>query len=63
MNIDKALLILAQVHTRDDRLAGFVVEMGASPYASAPWISQADYIDAWKTVREHLHLPTEPENA
>jgi hypothetical protein len=60
MTLEKALYILASTHTRDDDLMGFVVEWAPSP--SYAWQhSQSDYIEAWKTVRAHIHFQTEPE--
>jgi hypothetical protein len=58
MSLDKALFILADTHTRDDDLAGFVVMAGARPEFR---FSQSDYIQAWGTVRRHLHMPVDPK--
>jgi hypothetical protein len=59
MTLERALHILARTHTRDDDLTGFVVEWAPSP--SILWEhSQAEYIEAWKTVRAHIHFQTEP---
>jgi hypothetical protein len=55
-----ALRILAETHTREDHLMGFVVEVGAGPGPYSRW-SQGAYIKAWKIVREQCHMPTEPE--
>ena len=60
MTLDRALYILAQVHTRDDVQTGFNVQMGAMPDYFAP-CSHSEYVEAWKAVREHVHLQTEPE--
>lgn len=55
-----AAFILARVHTRDDREIGFCVQMGGAPdWASG--VSNGEYIAAWKTVREILGMPHEPE--
>jgi hypothetical protein len=60
MTLDKALHILAEVHTRDDDLTGFVVEWAPSP--SFMWqFSKAEYFEAWRTVRAHIHYQTEPK--
>lgn len=56
MTLDEALWHLAKVHTIDDEQVGFCVQMGAMP---APWEKEA-YVAAWKVVREHSHLRTEP---
>ena len=61
MPLSKALHILATIHTRDDDVTGFVVEMGASPHWSMSPVSQHDYIRAWEAVRAHIHLQTEPQ--
>jgi hypothetical protein len=59
MNLDEALHILARVHTRDDHEVGFCIEVGARP---EPYFgfSQAEYYEAWKAVRMHLHLNINP---
>lgn len=60
MTLEKALRILASIHTRDDDLTGFVVEWAPSP--SIVWeYSQAEYFEAWKTVRAHIHFQIEPK--
>lgn len=61
MSLDQALRILVDVHTKDDAQTGFVFLVGATPDRfMSPW-SPADHIEAWKTVREHLHMQTEPQ--
>ena len=62
MTLDKALSILAEVHTRQDVRAGFCILVGASPETNAPWIKHSDYVAAWERVRDELHLPTKPES-
>lgn len=57
MKLDMALSILADPHTRDDDTIGFVVEAYRSLFSR--W-SQSEYIEAWETVRKHLHRPVEP---
>lgn len=54
MQLCQALHILASVHTRDDDLVGFVVMSHAGPEYSR-W-SQADYIEAWKSVRYNIGM-------
>jgi hypothetical protein len=57
-SITRALHTLARIHTGDDEQAGFNVKMGAMP---GPFeYGAAEYCAAWKAVRDHLHLPTEP---
>lgn len=60
MELSKALYILATCHTRDDEVVGFVVQMGIR--GPEPWdpFSQGEYIEAWKVVRQHAHMQTEP---
>ena len=62
MTLDRALRLLATVHTKDDDQVGFVVVMGVS---QVDWMhgypySQQQYIEAWEVVRQHLHLKTKP---
>jgi len=54
MPLSRALHILATVHTRDDDVTGFVVEMGAAPRPYLSPVSQHDYIRAWEAVRAHI---------
>ena len=61
MPLSKALHILATIHTRDDDQTGFVVEWGARPDPYLMHVSQHDYIEAWRSVRAHIHLQTEPK--
>lgn len=61
MPLSKALHILATIHTGDDDQVGFVVHVGASPRWSLSTVSQHEYIDAWRSVRAHIHLQTEPK--
>lgn len=56
MTLEHALRILADCHTRDDALSGFVVEM--SPHMH--WHSQHDYIQAWAELRKHIGLQVDP---
>ena len=63
MPLSKALRILATVHTGDDDQVGFVVHARASPHWSMSAVSQHDYIEAWRSVRAHIHLQTEPGTA
>ena len=57
MTLFQALRILAECHTREDPERGFVVEMGVT---SPRWHAQADYVEAWRVVREQLSLQTKP---
>lgn len=58
MTLNEALHILVQIHTRDDDGVGFTFSHIAD--VTLPWFSSTEYAEAWRTVREHLHLPTEP---
>ncbi len=60
MDLNQALHVLAEIHTRDDHVTGFVVEKFPKSFDASRW-TQGDYIEAWKAVREHLHMLTEPE--
>ena len=51
-----ALHLLARVHTRDDAEIGFTVEMSPAPM----FYRDIEYIEAWRIVREQLHLQVEP---
>jgi hypothetical protein len=61
VSLSEALHIIATIHTRDDPQMGFVI----NPYAGGDfnlWVySREQYIAAWKIVREHLHMQTEPQ--
>ena len=57
MSLERALTILARIHTRDDDLAGFVIVMDAD---LEPWVSRSQYIELWEVVRRYVHLQTEP---
>lgn len=57
MSLEKACYVLAQAHTRDDDVAGYVVEMVSSGFFSG--FSQADYVEAWGVIRGAAHLKTE----
>ena len=60
--LEKPLLILASIHTREDSVTGYVVEMSPPPWPVAPF-SRAEYIEAWGAVRNHVHLQTEPKGS
>lgn len=60
MTLSEALHVIATIHTRDDDVMGFAV----SSYVGGDFLawpySREQYIEAWKTVRLHLHMQTEP---
>lgn len=61
MTLDEALHIIASVHTKDDPDVGFVFLVGATCYDHFhPW-SPEDHIEAWRVLRKHLHMQTEPQ--
>lgn len=60
MNLDQALHIIARIHTADDDSTGFHVRMGATPMFPLD-CRESDYVEAWKTIREHLHLRVEAD--
>ncbi len=59
MELERALNILADCHTRDDDRVGFVVEQVPSLF----WHSQSEYIEAWETVRRAVHRMVDPASA
>lgn len=60
MTLPAALSLLARVHTADQPEVGFEVRMGAIP---EQWdCSGAEYVRAWRLVREAAHMRTEPEH-
>ncbi len=56
MSLVKAMHILCLCHTRTDQQVGFTVYSAPDRYA----VSQADYTDAWQSMRAALGLPTGP---
>lgn len=59
MELERALYILATVHTRDDPDFGFTLIAGARPDIYSGF-SQAEYMEAWKRLRMHLHMNVNP---
>lgn len=59
MPLSKALHILADVHTQDSNVTGFVILHGAKIDQFSQW-SQDDYFRAWEAVRVAAHFPVEP---
>lgn len=57
MKLDEALRILAQAHTRYDDRVGFTIE--THPKLDY-FFSQGNYVEAWQTVRMHLHMNVNP---
>jgi hypothetical protein len=57
ISLDQALRLLVSAHTAEHPEMGFVVHMGGPDRSR---FSQAQYVEAWETVRAHLGLPTEP---
>lgn len=56
MPLSKALYILAEFHTKDDDLMGFVIEMHPSdPYMNLTPFTRDDYYRAWESVRAHIN--------
>ncbi len=58
MELDRAIAIVCRVHTREHHGFGWQIDVGAS----AAWhngVSHADWCEAWKTLRQHCHLPVE----
>lgn len=63
MTLSEALHVIATIHTRDDDQMGFVIEAYAGGDFTRWQYSREQYIEAWRTVREHLHMQTEPKSA
>ena len=58
MTIDRALYVLAKEHTKDDDRTGFSIH-GRYQYPISEF-PDADYIEAWRVVREKLKMQTNP---
>lgn len=60
MTLFSALSVLAETHTRDDDVTGFVIVDGASPASPMSPHPVERYNEAWNVVREQLHMQTFP---
>ena len=60
MTLDQALHVLAEIHTRDDDLTGFVLMVGAEADGSNTKWTKSDHLEAWRRVREVLHMQIKP---
>jgi hypothetical protein len=60
VTLSQALHILAETHTRDDDEIGFTVQAYVGNDFLTYRYSREEYIEAWKVVREHAHMQTEP---
>lgn len=61
MTLFEALHVLAETHTRDDDVTGFVIMVGASPASPMSPHPVERYNEAWNIVREQLHMKTFPK--
>ena len=61
MNLNQALRVLADIHTKDDHQVGFVFMVGATAHHNMTRWSVDDHIQAWRVVREHLHMQVDPQ--
>lgn len=61
MTLDKALQVLADIHTKDDHQVGFVFMVGATAQNGMTRWSVNDHLQAWRAVREHLHMQVDPQ--
>jgi hypothetical protein len=54
MTLQRAMAILAEVHTRPDDEVGFTVTIGAIPdrWSLPLGCAAEDYIEAWRVLRE-----------
>lgn len=57
MSLCSAMSLLAEAHTRDDELVGFTIETFPHIGIRFGW---AEYIEAWRAVREAVGRPTAP---
>jgi hypothetical protein len=59
MSLQRAMAILAEVHTRPHPEVGFTVTVGATPDRWSLPIGYAaeDYIEAWRVLREQVEAP------
>lgn len=60
MELEEALHIIANIHTRDDEVTGFVVLAGAQWRPFETQWSQEQYVKAWEVVRRHTFMQTKP---
>lgn len=61
MTLFEAIRILADTHTRDDDVTGFVIMVGASPHSMVNPHPIERYNEAWRVLREQTHMQTEPQ--
>lgn len=61
MPLSKAVYVLADIHTRDDNVTGFVVLGGATPSMTGYKWTDSDYLRAWESLRAHSHMQIEPK--
>lgn len=61
MSLMYALEILSRIHTREDHSFGFSVISTDGPDRHFPECSQADYVEAWRSVRAAIGKPIGPE--
>lgn len=61
MTLDQALRVLADIHTKDDHQVGFVFMVGATAHRGLTQWSVDDHINAWRVVRQHLHMTVDPK--
>jgi len=54
MPLMQALAVLARVHTRDDAITGYRIEVGAAPVWGL--CSPSEYVEAWESVRHAVGL-------
>jgi len=52
-----AIEVLCRVHTKDDPELAFTVELSARPDPVMNGITQTDYVEAWRALREIIGLP------
>jgi hypothetical protein len=61
MTLFQAIRILAETHTRDDGVTGFVVMAGVGPHDYGNPHPVDRYMEAWQVVREQAYMQVAPQ--
>lgn len=60
MDLQRALFIIASVHTDYDERCGWTLRAGVMRPEWYSGFSQAEYMQAWETLRMYLHMNVNP---
>lgn len=60
MTLFEAIRVLAETHTRDDDVTGYVIMVGVSPASQMNPHPIERYNEAWRVLREQTHMQTDP---